>query len=195
VNTVARTPSASGFHMADVRQKQAVERRAVAVGEIVVGAAYSQVIAGTLPKGNALTMAEIAGLQGAKHASQLMPLCHPLALDYVDIHCVGVPDRLAIRVYCEAALTAKTGVEMEALAGVSAALLTIYDLTKPVQPALQIDGIRLLFKEGGKSGLWIHPSGMSTEEHSRYLPCDPTRDIQHATDTTQHRSDEVPSAD
>lgn len=181
--------------MADVRHKQAVARRAVAVGEIVVGAAYPQVIAGTLPKGNALTMAEIAGLQGAKHASQLMPLCHPLALDYVDVQCIGVPDRLAIRVYCEAALTAKTGVEMEALAGVSAALLTIYDLTKPVQPALQIEGIRLLFKEGGKSGLWIHPSGMSAEEHSRYLPRCPAGTPQHATDTAQQGSGEASCAD
>ena len=163
-------PSPSGFHMADVRRKRAVERRAVAVGEIVVGAAYPRVIAAQLPKGDAMMMAEVAGLQGAKHASQLMPLCHPLSLDYVDVRCVGVAERSAIRVYCEAALTARTGVEMEALAGVSAALLSIYDLTKPVQPALQIEGIRLLFKEGGKSGLWMHPEGMSQEELAHYQP-------------------------
>jgi len=164
--------SPSGFYMADVRLKTPSARRAVAVGEIVVGSAYSHVVSATLPKGDALMMAEIAGLQGAKHASQLMPLCHPLALDYVDVRCVGVPERQAVRVYCEAALWAKTGVEMEALAGASAALLTIYDLTKPVQPALQIESVRLLFKEGGKSGLWVHPMGMSDEEQARYQPSD-----------------------
>jgi molybdenum cofactor synthesis domain-containing protein len=73
-------------------------------------------------------------------------------------------------VYCETALTAKTGVEMEALAGASAALLTLYDLTKPVEPALAIEAVRLLFKEGGKKGLWIHPAGMSDEERQHYRP-------------------------
>jgi molybdenum cofactor biosynthesis enzyme len=84
-----------------------------------------------------------------------------------------VPERNAIRVYCEAATNARTGVEMEALAGVNAALLTIYDLTKPVQPALAIENVRLLFKQGGKKGLWRHPDGMSAEEEAHYRPQEP----------------------
>jgi molybdenum cofactor biosynthesis protein MoaC len=163
--------SPSGFHMADVRRKRATERRAVAVGELRAGpVGYAALVGRTLPKGDALAMAEVAGLQGAKNAAQLMPLCHPLSLEYVDVRCVPVPERQAIRVYCEASLTAKTGVEMEALAGASAALLTLYDLTKPVEPALSIEGVRLLFKEGGKKGLWVHPEGLSEEEHAHYRP-------------------------
>ena len=162
---------ASGFHMADVRRKRPSERRAVAVGELHAGPVGYAALAGrTLPKGDALAMAEVAGLQGAKQASQLMPLCHPLSLEYVDVRCVPVPERHAIRVYCEASLTAKTGVEMEALAGASAALLTLYDLTKPVEPALRIEAVRLLFKEGGKKGLWIHPDGMDEAERAHYRP-------------------------
>ena len=106
-----------GFQMADVRAKRPTRRRAVAVGEIHAGPAYTAIIERRLPKGDALTMAEIAGLQGAKLASQLMPLCHPIALEFVDLRCVPVPERRAIRVYCEVACEARTGVEMEALAG------------------------------------------------------------------------------
>jgi cyclic pyranopterin monophosphate synthase len=169
MTSVETTPS--GFHMADVRRKRASERRAVAVGELHAGSVgYAALVGRTLPKGDALAMAEVAGLQGAKSAAQLMPLCHPLSLEYVDVRCVAVPEREAIRVYCEASLTAKTGVEMEALAGASAALLTLYDLTKPVEPALSIEAVRLLFKEGGKKGLWVHPQGMSEEEHAYYRP-------------------------
>jgi cyclic pyranopterin phosphate synthase len=161
-----------GFHMADIRRKRATPRRAVAVGELHAGAAgFAAIVARTLPKGDALAMAEVAGLQGAKQAAMLMPLCHPLALEYVDVRCEPVPERQAIRVYCETALTSRTGVEMEALAGASAALLTLYDLTKPVEPALSIGAIRLLFKEGGKRGLWLHPDGMSDAERARYRPC------------------------
>ncbi len=163
--------NAAGFHMADVRRKRPTLRRAVAVGELRAGpVGFAALASKTLPKGDALAMAEVAGLQGAKNAPQLMPLCHPLSLEYVDVRCVPVPERHAIRVYCETSLTAKTGVEMEALAGASAALLTLYDLTKPVEPALSIEAVRLLFKEGGKKGLWVHPSGMSDDERMHYRP-------------------------
>jgi molybdenum cofactor biosynthesis protein MoaC len=159
------------FHMADVRRKRVTARRAVAVGELSAGAAaFAQIVERRLPKGDAMVMAEIAGLQGAKNASQLMPLCHPLPLEYIDVRCEPVAERHAIRVYCEVATFARTGVEMEALAGASAALLTLYDLTKPVEPALSIAGLRLLFKEGGKKGLWLHPDGMSDAEREHYKP-------------------------
>ncbi|RMH93789.1 bifunctional molybdenum cofactor biosynthesis protein MoaC/MoaB [Lysobacter pythonis] len=159
-----------GFHMADVRRKRATERRAVAVGELRAGDAFALVVEKRLPKGDAMTMAEVAGLQGAKQASALMPLCHPLLLEYVDVRCVPVAERQAIRVYCEVATLARTGVEMEALAGVNAALLTLYDLTKPVKPDLTIDDVHLLFKEGGKKGLWICPQSLTEEETRHYRP-------------------------
>lgn len=166
----------ANFHMADVRRKRVTARRAVAVGELQAGAeAYPLIVERRLPKGDALVMAEIAGLQGAKNAAQLMPLCHPLPLEFIETHCVPVPERHAIRVYCEVATFARTGVEMEALAGASAALLTLYDLTKPVEPALSFGGVRLLFKEGGKKGLWLHPDGMSEAERERYRPRAPAR--------------------
>lgn len=161
----------AAFHMADVRDKRITRRRAVAVGELLAGpVAYPMIVERRLPKGDALVMAEIAGLQGAKMASALMPLCHPLPLELVRVHCAPVPERQAVRVWCECASEARTGVEMEALAGVNAALLTLYDLSKPVEPALQISGIRLLFKEGGKRGLWQHPLGMDESEIARYKP-------------------------
>ncbi len=164
------------FHMADVRSKRPTRRRAVACGEFYPGPlAFPLIIERRLPKGDALTMAEIAGLQGAKQAAALIPLCHPLTLDLVEVRCLPVAERHCIRAYCEVATTARTGVEMEALAGSSAALLTLYDLTKPVEPALTMGAIRLLFKEGGKRGLWIHPDGMSASEHEQYQPRGPAR--------------------
>jgi len=166
----------AAFHMADIRNKRPTRRRAVAVGELLAGeAAFPLIVERRLPKGDALVMAEIAGLQGAKMASALMPLCHPLPLELVQVRCVPVPARHAIRVYCECATEARTGVEMEALAGANAALLTLYDLTKPVEPALAIGGVRLLFKEGGKSGLWLHPDGMDAAERDHYRPRDIAR--------------------
>lgn len=159
------------YQMADIRNKRVTRRRAVAVGELYANAkTHALIVERRLPKGDALAMAEVAGLQGAKQASALMPLCHPLPLDLVRLRCVPVPERLAIRVYCEVATQARTGVEMEALAGVNAALLTIYDLSKPVQADLMIGGIQLLFKEGGKSGLWICPQGLSEDERAHYRP-------------------------
>lgn len=173
------TDRSAAFHMADIRNKRPTRRRAVAVGELKAGpVAYPLIVERRLPKGDALVMAEVAGLQGAKMASALMPLCHPLPLEMVRVRCEPVPERHAIRVYCECATEARTGVEMEALAGVNAALLTLYDLSKPVEPALSIDAIRLLFKEGGKSGLWLHPEGMSDAEREHYRP----RDVLRLTD-------------
>jgi molybdenum cofactor biosynthesis protein MoaC len=159
--------------MADIGGKRITARRAVAVGEFNPGAAFNEVVEKRLPKGDALVMAEIAGLQGAKTASNLMPLCHPLPLEHVEIQCRPVEARRVIRVYGEVATRARTGVEMEALAGVNAALLTLYDLTKPVEPALSFGDVRLLFKEGGKKGLWLHPDGMTDAERQQYRPRGP----------------------
>jgi len=159
------------FTMADVGRKRPTARRAVAVGEFHPGPiGFAALVERRLPKGDALMMAEVAGLQGAKMASMLMPLCHPLLLEKVAVRITADTERQLVRVYCEVATEAKTGVEMEALAGVNAALLTLYDLTKPVEPALSLNAVRLLFKEGGKKGLWLHPEGMTEAERAHYKP-------------------------
>ena len=162
------------FHMADVRRKRITARRAVAVGSLQAGPqAFALLVERRLPKGDALMLAEVAGLQGAKQAATLIPLCHPLMLELVRVRCVPIASSHSVRVYCEVATEARTGVEMEALAGVSAALLTLYDLCKPIEPALQIEGIHLLFKQGGKRGLWICPQGLDDAEQAFYQPQEP----------------------
>lgn len=183
----------SNYHMADVSGKLPTFRRAIAMGNICVGkAAFMRIKERTLPKGDALVLAEIAGINGAKNASANIPMCHPLPLDHVAIHTELDEENSIVVVYCLAAAFAKTGVEMEALAGASAALLTIYDLTKPVEPALTITGIRLLLKEGGKKGCWIHPDGVP--EHLKgVLPSElncPLEGISAAVVTLSDRASE-----
>lgn len=146
------------FSMIDVGNKKPTHRIAVATGVIQVGNdAFTLIRDRKLPKGDVLTLAEIAGIQGAKNASQLIPLCHPMALDHVRVTTELSESDASIRVYCTARTFAKTGVEMEALAGVNAALLTIWDLTKMVEPNLTMSDVRLLAKVGGKSGCWSNP--------------------------------------
>ena len=146
------------FSMIDVGGKQPTNRIAVATGIIHVGpSAFALIRDRQLPKGDVLMLAEIAGIQGAKNASQLMPLCHPMGLDHVRLTTELDEAQATIRVYCTARTCAKTGVEMEALAGVNAALLTVWDLTKMVEPDLCISDVRLLAKVGGKSGCWLNP--------------------------------------
>lgn len=149
---------ASRYRMIDVSPKRPTQRYALAQGRIIMGAeAFRAVVEGRIPKGDPLVLAEIAGIQAAKKASDTIPLCHPLPLDLVRVRCR--PDELTSSVWvtCEASAFAKTGVEMEALAGVNGALLAIWDLTKVVDPALELSDVRLCRKEGGKSGLWLHP--------------------------------------
>jgi molybdenum cofactor biosynthesis protein MoaC len=114
----------------------------------------------SLPKGDALALAEFAGIVAAKQTPNLIPLCHPISLNRVSIHSQLLPQDFAVEVFCVAEIDAKTGVEMEALCGLNIALLTIWDLTKPVNAALEITDIRLLYKSGGKRGDWVHPDGL-----------------------------------
>lgn len=148
------------FRMIDVGQKRETRRRAVACGTITVGAvAFKKIIDKTLSKGDVLALAEIAGIMGAKKTPELLPMCHTLPIDQVSIHCVPqAPD--AVVVYGQVSAHAKTGVEMEAVMAVQMALATIWDLVKGTEPALTIGNIKLLVKEGGKSGLWINPDGI-----------------------------------
>jgi molybdenum cofactor biosynthesis protein MoaC len=152
------------WSMADVSAKPVTSRVAVAGGSIRLGAEAFQLLKeGQLPKGDPLAMAEIAGIQAAKQTPQLIPLCHPIALNRVMIHSFLRPEDDAVEVFCVAEIAERTGVEMEALTGVSVALLTIWDLVKPVNPALEISNTRLLYKSGGKRGTWIHPDGLPPE--------------------------------
>jgi molybdenum cofactor biosynthesis protein MoaC len=159
-----KEPGSRRWSMADISRKQTTRRVAVAGGEIRVGEeAFQRIRAGTMPKGDPLAMAEIAGIQAAKQTPSLLPLCHPIALNRVLIHSVLRPETYGVELFCVAEIAEKTGVEMEALTGLSVALLTVWDLTKPVNPALAITGQRLLYKSGGKSGTWVHPDGMPQE--------------------------------
>jgi len=150
--------------MADVSAKPVTRRVALAGGRILIGpAAFALLAAGQLPKGDPLAMAEIAGIQAAKQTPALIPLCHPIGLNRVVVRCVPRAGEHAVEIYCAAETAAQTGVEMEALTGLSVALLTVWDLVKPVNPALEITGQRLLYKSGGKKGTWVHPDGLPPE--------------------------------
>jgi cyclic pyranopterin phosphate synthase len=149
-------PQAS-YKMVNVGGKIDTERRAVASGWFFAQSETLAVIRNRkLPNGDALLLAEVAGIQAAKQTSQWLPLCHPLNLTSVRIetHC---HDR-GIEVRSEVICIGKTGVEMEALAAVSAALLCIYDLTKMIDPVLSFGEVKLELKEGGKSGKWLNPN-------------------------------------
>lgn len=152
--------SNSSFKMIDIGRKRVTRRRAVAGGRIVVGKQAFELIQNkALPKGDVLALAEISGITGAKKTADLLPMCHPLPLDQVLLHCWPVePD--AVEIYCQVAAEAKTGVEMEAITGVQVALSTIWDLVKGTEPNLKIDKVQLLIKQGGKSGLWVNPDGI-----------------------------------
>ena len=144
--------------MIDVGGKRHTTRRAVAAGTIHLGPnAFVKVRDKTLPKGDCFPMAEIAGVSGAKQCANLLPMCHPLPLDQVLVSFELNHDQQSVRVFCEAAAHAKTGVEMEALAGANAALLCIWDLCKGTDPVLRISDLELLTKTGGKSGVWVNP--------------------------------------
>ena len=152
------------WSMADISAKAATKRMAIAGGRIIIGAkAMAMLQAGTLPKGDPRAMAEVAGIQAAKLTPALLPLCHPISLNRVMLRSVLVLENQAIDIYCMAEIAAKTGVEMEALTGVQVALLTVWDLIKPVEPALEITDVRLLYKSGGKSGVWKNPQGLPAE--------------------------------
>ena len=155
------------WSMADVSAKAITRRVAIAGGRIIIGAKAMEMLqAGTLPKGDPRAMAEVAGIQAAKQTPSLIPLCHPISLNRVMLRSELRPEANAIDMYCLAEIAAQTGVEMEALTGLNVALLTIWDLIKPVEPALEITTVRLLYKLGGKSGVWTNPQGLPAEVES-----------------------------
>ena len=143
--------------MVDVGGKSATQRSATARGTITMSpAALAAIRDGAAPKGDVLAAARIAGIMAAKKTAELIPLCHPLALDAVTLDFAFVGS--TVEATATAALTGRTGVEMEAMTGVSIALLTIYDMAKALDKAMVVGPIRLIEKRGGKSGDWFAPS-------------------------------------
>ena len=140
--------------MVDVGAKPATAREALARAVVTFPpGVLAALLAGEGPKGAAIEVARVAGIQAAKRTSEWIPLCHPLALDGVDVAFErSAPDRLEIR--CTARCPARTGVEMEALVGASAAALTLYDMGKGLDHGIRIGPVELLEKRGGKSGTW-----------------------------------------
>ena len=142
--------------MVDVGEKADTEREAVAAGSIFMSPeCFRMVQEGSMKKGDVLGVARVAGIMGAKKTSELIPLCHILNLTKLAVDFEMIPERCEIRAVCTAKTVGKTGVEMEALTGVSVALLTIYDMCKAIDRSMQIMGIHLVEKDGGKSGHYI----------------------------------------
>jgi cyclic pyranopterin phosphate synthase len=141
--------------MVDVSEKAATERLAIAEGKVrMTRETLDLVLSGDAKKGDVLGAARIAGIMAAKRASDLIPLCHPLPLTKTEVDIAVDSDLPGLLVRATVKVTGPTGVEMEALTAVSVACLTIYDMVKAVERGMQIEGIRLLEKSGGKSGNW-----------------------------------------
>ena len=140
--------------MVDVTEKTATRRTAVAAGSLHTSTQVVELIStGGLPKGDALATARVAGILAAKRTSDLIPLCHQLALSGVDVDfTIG---KTGVDITATVHSTDRTGVEMEALTAVSVAALTLYDMIKAVDPAAQIDNVRVLRKDGGRHGTWV----------------------------------------
>jgi cyclic pyranopterin phosphate synthase len=142
--------------MVDVTGKPETERRAVARAVLVTRPdVVVAILAGALPKGEAVGTARVAGIMAAKQTSTLIPLCHPLPIGSVEIDIEGVGDRVTVR--ATVATTARTGVEMEALTAATVAALTLYDMIKAVDKLASITDVAVLEKHGGKSGDWVRP--------------------------------------
>jgi cyclic pyranopterin phosphate synthase len=144
-------------HMVDVSAKTVTQRTATATGRITMNAAALEAIrTSALAKGDALSVARIAGIMAAKRTSDLIPLCHPLPITKVSVEFSF--EEGAIAVLATVRVAGQTGVEMEAMTAASVALLTIYDMGKALDKAMVIDAVRLLEKQGGKSGDWVRPA-------------------------------------
>jgi cyclic pyranopterin phosphate synthase len=142
--------------MVDVGTKAVTARSATASGRLVLApGAIAALREGTVPKGDALAVARVAAIMGAKRTSDLVPLCHPLPLDAVDVD-LEVQDA-AVAITVTARTTGRTGVEMEALTGVAVAGLALHDLLKALDPAAVLTDVRLERKSGGRSGEWVRP--------------------------------------
>ncbi len=156
MNSLTHIDKNGNAAMVDVSGKDITARYAVAGGHISMSdEAIRAVTEGAAPKGDVLATARIAGIMAAKRTSDLIPLCHPLHLSKVSIDFEVCPKEGCIRCTCDVRLHDRTGAEMEALCGVSVALLTVYDMCKAIDKTMVISAVRLLEKDGGKSGHYV----------------------------------------
>lgn len=145
-------------HMVDVTDKPVTARIATAEGFVKMAPETLEiVIQNSAKKGDALAVAQLAGIMGAKKTSELIPLCHPLAITKVSVTLTPDPDLPGVRISASVKTSGQTGVEMEALTAVSTACLTLYDMLKAVEKTMEIGGIRVTLKDGGKSGRFTAP--------------------------------------
>ncbi|MBQ9881297.1 MAG: cyclic pyranopterin monophosphate synthase MoaC [Synergistes sp.] len=151
--------------LVDVSGKTVTKRTAWAEGWIYLpDGIYETVSKGAVKKGDPFRIAELGGIMGAKRTPELIPLCHNIRLDNVKVRCDLDREKKAVKITCEASASEVTGVEMEALTGVSAAALTFYDMCKGIDKGMVIKDIRLLRKTGGKSGEWNADTGYGKQE-------------------------------
>jgi cyclic pyranopterin phosphate synthase len=156
MNPLTHFDSSGQAHMVNVGDKPNTHRIAIATGSIsMLPATFDLVEAGNHKKGDVLGIARIAGIQASKKTSELIPLCHPLALSHVSLQFEFDRKTSSIRCQVQAETTGPTGVEMEALTAVQVALLTIYDMCKAVDRGMVMGDVKLLEKSGGKSGTWV----------------------------------------
>ena len=142
--------------MVDVGDKEVTDRRAVARAVVhMAPETAAAVAAGNAPKGDVLGTARIAGIQAAKRTGELIPLCHPLGLDHVDVHAIVDAAAGTVTLTAEARVAARTGVEMEAMTAAAVAALTVYDMVKSLERGVTISEVALLEKSGGRSGTWL----------------------------------------
>ena len=153
--SLSHVDEAGRARMVDVSAKPHSRRTAVAEGAVRMSLeAFELVSRNAIAKGDVLRIAEIAGVMGGKRTSDLIPLCHPLGLDSIIVECSVEPELPGVRITASAAVTGRTGVEMEALTAVAVASLTVYDMVKGVDRTMVIEKIRLLEKMGGTRGDW-----------------------------------------
>jgi cyclic pyranopterin monophosphate synthase len=144
--------------MVDVSAKPESERTAVAEGAVRMSAdAFRAIVQHTVAKGDVLAVAEVAGTLAAKRTGELIPLCHPLGLDLVQVEARLEPELPGIRINATAKVTGRTGVEMEAMTAVAVACLTVYDMVKSIDRGMSIEEVRLISKTGGSRGDWRRP--------------------------------------
>ena len=142
--------------MVDVGAKDVTDRRAVARAVVrMAPQTAAAVAAGDAPKGDVLGVARIAGIQAAKRTGELIPLCHPIGLDHVDVDAVVDAQAGTVSLTASAGVTAKTGIEMEAMTAAAVAALTVYDMVKGLERGVVIERVELLEKSGGRSGRWV----------------------------------------
>lgn len=144
---------AGDAHMVDVSTKDVTQRMASAEAIVALADTTAEALfGGTLPKGDALAAIRLAGIMGAKRTAELIPLCHPLPIDAIEVSITRV--EAGARIVADVTTTARTGVEMEAMTAASIAAITLYDMVKGIERGVEITSVRLLRKTGGRSGTW-----------------------------------------